>query len=336
MSSCSSLTQTNLCVGGCARPPCCATRHHPRLSPPQGTTGETLAIMTNSLVGLDHKLHIVLNKVDQFKNVHDFARAYGSLCWNLSKVIPRKDLPRIYTMCVPTDNQSASQGVLTAAMADLDSTRAEIVREVQRAPFRRVDNVITRLYNSSRLLDMHARVLEAARSKFAKQRQRWLGIGAATLTLTAAAAGAAGSVGMVELAGAALVAGSLGTGAVWWQGSSALASTVKSLTEGEARGLDELWRAAYFMPLAERDDFVVSLWEQVRPQVLEALRTFGLASVPRTTAGDLEALQRTAEETVPALRRMATRAAQDMASKKTEPEPAKLQASTQDTSGGLE
>ena len=33
-------------------------------------------------------------QVDQFTNVHDFARAYGSLCWNLSKVIPRKDLPR--------------------------------------------------------------------------------------------------------------------------------------------------------------------------------------------------------------------------------------------------
>jgi hypothetical protein len=28
-----------------------------------GTTGETLQILTNSLMGLDHKLHIILNKV---------------------------------------------------------------------------------------------------------------------------------------------------------------------------------------------------------------------------------------------------------------------------------
>lgn len=28
-----------------------------------GTTGETLNILTSSLVGLDHKLHIILNKV---------------------------------------------------------------------------------------------------------------------------------------------------------------------------------------------------------------------------------------------------------------------------------
>ncbi len=34
------------------------------------------------------------SQVDQFTKVHDFARAYGSLCWNMSKVIPRKDLPR--------------------------------------------------------------------------------------------------------------------------------------------------------------------------------------------------------------------------------------------------
>lgn len=66
-----------------------------------GTTGETLSILTNSLSGLDHKLHIVLNKADQFQKIHDFARAYGSLCWNLSKVIMRKDLPRIHTMCLP-------------------------------------------------------------------------------------------------------------------------------------------------------------------------------------------------------------------------------------------
>jgi GTPase Era involved in 16S rRNA processing len=63
-----------------------------------GTTGETMSVLLNSLSGMDHKLLIVLNKADQFHKIHDFARAYGSLCWNLSKVIPRKDLPPIFTM----------------------------------------------------------------------------------------------------------------------------------------------------------------------------------------------------------------------------------------------
>jgi hypothetical protein len=66
-----------------------------------GTTGETLSILTNSLTGLDHKLLLILNKADQFTKMHDFARAYGTLAWNLGKVIQRKDLPPIYTMCLP-------------------------------------------------------------------------------------------------------------------------------------------------------------------------------------------------------------------------------------------
>jgi hypothetical protein len=114
-----------------------------------GTTGETLQVLTNSLVGLDHKLHIILNKADQFRKIHDFARAYGSLCWNLSKVIPRKDLPRIYTMCLPTPYQTRASGDQSedqssslgqAGLIDLEATRKEVVSEVLNAPKRRVDN----------------------------------------------------------------------------------------------------------------------------------------------------------------------------------------------------
>merc|ERR1719245_983843 len=63
-----------------------------------GTTGEALDVLTRSLAGLDHKFVIVLNKVDQLDSSVDFARAYGTLGWALSKVIPRKDIPLIYTM----------------------------------------------------------------------------------------------------------------------------------------------------------------------------------------------------------------------------------------------
>lgn len=70
-----------------------------------GTTFETLDVLTTSLHGLSSKLLLILNKVDDFRTVHDFARAYGALCWNLSKVIPRKDLPFIYTMYVPQEQR---------------------------------------------------------------------------------------------------------------------------------------------------------------------------------------------------------------------------------------
>jgi predicted GTPase len=55
-----------------------------------GTTGETLDVMQQSLLGQEHKFLILLNKVDMFDRVTDFARCYGTLCWNLSKNIQKQ------------------------------------------------------------------------------------------------------------------------------------------------------------------------------------------------------------------------------------------------------
>jgi hypothetical protein len=148
-----------------------------------GTTGEMLSILLHSLGGMDHKLLIVLNNADQFNKIHDFARAYGSLCWNLSKVIPRKDLPRIFTMCLPVagrgdgDQGSSGSGVDAPtiqaldqrALADLHQTRDDVIAEVFKAPKRRIDNVVTHLHDSVHLLLMHAVVAEDVRSLYSKR-----------------------------------------------------------------------------------------------------------------------------------------------------------------------
>ena len=117
-----------------------------------------MSVLTKSMKGLDYKLKIILNKADTFKSIKDFSRAYGTLCWNLSKVMPVKDLPIIYTMRLPVGEigrpeGSASPGQLSdshtflqgAGIDELDATREEIVLECVKAPQRRVDNEITRL-----------------------------------------------------------------------------------------------------------------------------------------------------------------------------------------------
>lgn len=107
---------------------------------------------------------VMVGQADQFRKIHDFARAYGALCWNLSKVIHRKDLPRIFTMCLPASYQShvgdnpAAENSLGKGLMDLERTREEVVGEVMKAPKRRIDNAITRLGDSSALLQMHAKV----------------------------------------------------------------------------------------------------------------------------------------------------------------------------------
>jgi GTPase SAR1 family protein len=150
-----------------------------------GTTGETLSILVNALSNIDHKLIIIFNKADQFQNqqIHDFARAYGSLCWNLSKVIPRKDLPRIYTMCLPVEltsspsaansmddrkkkDDTASRAAIAPGLQDLYNAREEVVAQVRKAPERRLDNVITNVYESISQLYMYSRIVQDVQSRF--------------------------------------------------------------------------------------------------------------------------------------------------------------------------
>ena len=100
--------------------------------------------MTSALGGAQHKTMIIMNKCDRFSSVFDFARAYGALCWNLSKVMPRKDIPPIYTMSTPTlpnGSGAASEaavatvtpgsgvphsGMLQEAVGELERSRAEV------------------------------------------------------------------------------------------------------------------------------------------------------------------------------------------------------------------
>ena len=60
----------------------------------QGAPGAAAVHPSNPAQSVTKRAPSYWRQVDQFSKMHDFARAYGSLCWNLSKVIPRKDLPK--------------------------------------------------------------------------------------------------------------------------------------------------------------------------------------------------------------------------------------------------
>eukprot|EP00514_Thraustochytrium_sp_LLF1b_P013646 CAMPEP_0184548036 /NCGR_PEP_ID=MMETSP0199_2-20130426/5954_1 /TAXON_ID=1112570 /ORGANISM="Thraustochytrium sp., Strain LLF1b" /LENGTH=548 /DNA_ID=CAMNT_0026942605 /DNA_START=41 /DNA_END=1687 /DNA_ORIENTATION=- len=290
-----------------------------------GTTGETLSVLTNSLAGLDHKLHIVLNKVDQFKKIHDFARAYGSLCWNLSKVIPRKDLPRIYTMYTPVtmDKGNAGKSVelkevspedfnsITAdlswksSLEDLETTRQDVIDEVRRAPDRRIDNMITHLYDSARLLRMHLVMSEAVRLDYDFQRRRIL-----TTTLGVGIGG--NSVSLLALYlmpsvwsfAAVLSASSLaGAAGVYLYGNVQLEAKAKEMASDAF--LEALFQRIFVREIAERDEFVLSLWHRVKMQLKSTIDTVGVPNLTRVAAGDLHQLEAIVDEEVPRLRRTA-------------------------------
>ncbi|CAE8642941.1 unnamed protein product, partial [Polarella glacialis] len=143
-----------------------------------GTTGESLDVLTRSMAGLDHKFVIILNKVDQLDSSVDFARAYGTLGWALSKVIPRKDIPQIYTMYNSGVDDDKNNGkVHKLPLEAFRKKREEVVAEVLRAKTRHWDNVITATEDTLRQLEMVATVTGAVRQRVRKQSTEMLGYG---------------------------------------------------------------------------------------------------------------------------------------------------------------
>ncbi|KAL7470181.1 hypothetical protein ACHAXS_010440, partial [Conticribra weissflogii] len=315
-----------------------------------GTTGETLSILLHSLGGMDHKLLIVLNKADQFKKVsgnkflqaidschlvfvlilrirtpttntdiphqiHDFARAYGSLCWNLSKVIPRKDLPRIFTMCLPESDRistNADKSTTTdeaaldqRALADLHQTRNDVLAEVMKAPQRRIDNVITHLHDSVHLLLMHATVAEDVRSRYSKRawENRIQEMSSVVAGIGLAALGMHFSV-PPQFSGGVLAATIVGVGGLRWFNSSKLKDVEEQLVSVEE--LSASFQRTHPREVSDADEFYASVWQRVRDPLRMSLCRTGLADFPAVKKSDIQQLQTILDEDIPRLRRLAS------------------------------
>lgn len=94
-----------------------------------GTTGETVKIFAECLADLQYKLRVILNKCDLFSNELDFARAYGTLCWNLSRVMTTKDLPKIVTLYKTTPSEEVAALFADSSMRRSDNIYAQAAQD---------------------------------------------------------------------------------------------------------------------------------------------------------------------------------------------------------------
>eukprot|EP01060_Flectonema_neradi_P012161 TRINITY_DN19049_c0_g1_i1.p1 TRINITY_DN19049_c0_g1~~TRINITY_DN19049_c0_g1_i1.p1 ORF type:complete len:498 (+),score=86.11 TRINITY_DN19049_c0_g1_i1:47-1495(+) len=101
-----------------------------------GTTRQTLQVLKGSLTDYSHKLIIVMNKVDTLTTVRDFARAYGTLCWNLSKVLQNQDFPDVKLTFSDTENTRK----MFVPSEEFVKAREDLFQEIFRAPDRHFDN----------------------------------------------------------------------------------------------------------------------------------------------------------------------------------------------------
>ena len=256
---------------------------------------------------MDHKLLIVLNKADQFEKIHDFARAYGSLCWNLSKVIPRKDLPRIYTMCLPTA-ENAGVAIPQNGLQDLHTARDEVVKEVRRAPDRRMDNLLTNLHDAVSQLLMHSRILQDLQQRWSRMywQCKWqeFGVAGSGLSLTAALTyvGSTSNMPVEAMAGGILATTVLATGGLTWYHGVQMREWEKQACSVEE--LSAAFQRTHARQISDGDEYVAALWHRVRDPLRAALQQETVGQHEKVSAGDLAAMQEILDQEVPALRRL--------------------------------
>lgn len=255
-----------------------------------GTTGETLQVFRESLAGIDHKMLIILNKVDQFQSLHDFARAYGALCWNLGKVIPRKDLPMIYNTFIPLADKPKSR----LPMEDFEKARNDLIGELRHAPTRRMDNQITQLQAYAERLRLHAMVIDKAADKFKSIRARWRGL---WLLFFGGLGAAAFGTGMIV--------------ALPWIALAAVLAFVlieSILLPRSKRRLiarfDQLFEKLHDRELLLRDraEDLRMMWAEVSPRAREIAEKSGLQSFRKMSWHNREFLEELTGKLIPQLR----------------------------------
>ena len=263
-----------------------------------GTTGETVSTLTEALSGVDHKLRIVMNKMDLFDGIRDFARTYGALCWNLSRSLQTKDMPHIYTTVIP-------ELVRDDCMLPLDGFAAallELEQYINNLPRNRVDTVISGTIRECNQLFIRCGVTEYLRAKVKNIRLNGYSTGALFILIGLLFVGFSVYMGS-ELTRVHLIV-SLGSIiatllSVW------ITNKVATYTEHKGiNHLDDTFQDAFSSQLANRDlaDDLTHAWSTTRDGLARILITDGLSGLRKVNKRRIKKLSALINTELPQLR----------------------------------
>ena len=103
-----------------------------------GTIKETYSAIRNTLPEKsgEDRIIFVMSRIDECDNISDLVRSYGTLCWNMSQMTGRKDIPHIYLTYspdvanVPKDVESWPQ------------ERTALMEKIHAAPNLRINHIL--------------------------------------------------------------------------------------------------------------------------------------------------------------------------------------------------
>ncbi|MEN8141952.1 MAG: dynamin family protein [Thermodesulfobacteriota bacterium] len=143
-----------------------------------GTIKETYTAIRDTLPASadEDRIIFVMNRIDECDSTSDLVRSFGTLCWNLSQMTGRKDIPHVFLTYAP--------GVQQATNLDLDpwtDERCELTEKIFTAPTFRVYHVLQDI-------DRQVAELQLISEAMASFSQRARALAASTLKFTGAAA----------------------------------------------------------------------------------------------------------------------------------------------------
>jgi len=258
-----------------------------------GTTEESLRIFSEALSDVGYKLRIVFNKVDTFADVRDFARTYGALCWNLSRIARTKDMPHIY--CTYIEELAINRHSQIDLVDFLRSTE-ELKQQVSDVPSLRRSNVIGAVLDAARCLRLHATICQhvGMRLMVARLGLWLLGGLMAAVSVWLLLYHRSQTVWIVTAVTLLL------TGIGLWIGSRGL---LRKLLQRYVSRLDALFHDLFHRELLEQSHsrFLEGLWESVKPKTIKFLQTVGPSGIPYSPLwrSRIRKLRRAADNEIP-------------------------------------
>lgn len=151
-----------------------------------GTIRETYQSLRETLPAstYEDRVMFVLNRVDECENLNDLLRVYGTLCWNLSQMTGRKDIPHVHLTYASESSLIKKPDFLS----HLSNQRAELKEAIAAAPRFRLDHLATFIEDNGNKLSHYLETLSNYGKEKRKRQFKWALLG---ITLALVVAGLA-------------------------------------------------------------------------------------------------------------------------------------------------
>ncbi len=130
-----------------------------------GTIKETYNAIRSTLPesSAEDRIVFVMNRIDECDNLSDLVRSFGALCWNLSQMTGRKDIPYVYLTYAPSVARSTEQ------LASWEGEREDLKRKILKAPSFRIYHILEDIDHQVSRLELVCEAMVGFAAKGRKQ-----------------------------------------------------------------------------------------------------------------------------------------------------------------------